>query len=353
MELRRLGRSELRVPPLSFGGYAIGGWYWGRNDDGAALDAIRASIDGGMTALDTAPIYGFGHSERLIGQAIRGRREEVTVMTKVGLRWDHPEAPVFFETEAAGKRMGVQRTSEPASVRHEVEQSLGRLGIECIDLVQVHAPDPDTPIADTMGALAELRDEGKLRAIGVSNYSVEQLDEASEALAPHPLASDQPHYSLLSRDIEKDVLPWAREHGVGLLTYSPLEQGLLTGKVDASRTFEASDGRSRRTAFSRANRLRVLAVLERAVAPIARAHDVTLAQVVLAWTAAQPGITSILVGARTAEQAAENSVAAGLVLAPEELRCLDRAFQSRILREPLARRVRSAGGRVLRRLGLR
>ena len=304
-----------------------------------------------MTALDTAPIYGFGHSERLIGQAIRGRREEVTVMTKVGLRWDHPEAPVFFETEAAGKRMGVQRTSEPASVRHEVEQSLGRLGIDCIDLVQVHAPDPDTPIADTMGALAELRDEGKLRAIGVSNYSVEQLDEASEALAPHPLASDQPHYSLLSRGHREGrpaLGPRARGPGSDLL---PSRAG-SAHRGRRQPHLRGQRGRSRRTAFSRAAACACWRSSSAPVAPIARAHDVTLAQVVLAWTAAQPGVTSVLVGARTAKQAAENSAAARLVLAPEELQCLDRAFRSRILREPLARRVR-AGGRVLRRLGLR
>lgn len=352
MKTRQLGRSGLEVPVVCFGAYAIGGGYWGATDDAQAEDAIRAAVDAGMFAFDTAPVYGFGHSERVLGRALTGRRDEAVVMTKVGIRWDGFEGRGEREMIGpGGEKRAVRRDSSPASVRLEVERSLERLGVERIDLVQVHAHDPSTPVAETMGALRELRDEGKLRAIGVSNYPVAALEQARVALGEVPLASDQPGYSLLTRDIERDVVPWAREHEVGLVVYAPLEQGLLTGKVTPERRFGAHEGRPAKPLFSPENRRRVNAVLSSAVEPVARAHGATIAQVVLAWTLAQPGITAALVGARSRIQVAENARAGVLELSPDERASIERAFAAlRLdLRRPLADRLRGFVGRVFRR----
>lgn len=327
MQRRRLGRSELEVPVVVFGAWALGGGYWGDVDDAAAVEAIRAGLDAGIDAIDTAPIYGLGHSERVVGQAIAGRRDEVTVCTKIGLRWDCTDGDHFFSGKHAdGSPLEVYRNSRPESVRLEVERSLERLGVERLDLVQVHWPDPTTPVAETMGALAELRAEGKLREIGVSNYDPGLLSEAQAALGDVPLASNQPKYSLVARDIEQDVLPWCREHDVGLLVYSPIEQGLLTGKVRDDRQFAEGEGRASRASFQPVNRRKVNAVLDEVVAPIAADLDATLAQVVIAWTVAQPGVTTALVGARRPEQARENAAAGALSLSADAWAAIDRAF---------------------------
>jgi aryl-alcohol dehydrogenase-like predicted oxidoreductase len=331
MRARKLGRSELEVPVVVFGAWAIGGWEWGGRDaesDRAAVAAMQRALEVGMTAIDTAPIYGFGHSEELVGRALAGRRrEDVVVMTKAGLRWDDERGKLAYEgPDDRGVTRRIYRNARPDSVLHECDASLRRLAIDAIDLLQIHWPDPTTPIADTMGALADLVHAGKVRAVGVSNYSVDELAEARAALGAIPLASDQPRYSLVRREIEADVLPYARDHHVGLVVYSPLEQGLLTGKVPADRTFPASDGRSRRASFRPENRAKVNAVLDGVVAPVAAEHAATLAQTALAWTLQQPGVTAVLAGARTAAQVDENAAAGDLVLSPDEWSAIDRAF---------------------------
>lgn len=345
MQTRRLGRSNLELPVICFGAWAIGGWAWGGADDEAAKGALDAALGVGMNAIDTAPVYGFGHSERLVGEVLRGRRGQAKVLTKAGLRWDDPRGESFFHTEGpGGQRLEVRRNSRPDSLRVEVDASLGRLGIERIDLLQIHWPDPTTPIAETMGALLELRSEGKIAEIGVSNYDTAQMAEAQAALGDVPLASNQLPYSLVKREIEGAVLPAARERGIGVIAYSPLEMGLLTGKVGADRRFPAGDTRQKRVSFQASNRALVNAALDGAVAPIARDHGVTVAQVVLAWTLAQGGVTTLLGGARNADQVRENRAAAELALSPEEGSRIDAAFTGLGLedtppRRPLWKRI--------------
>ena len=308
LETRPLGDSGLRVPVIAFGAWALGGWGWGGSDDARSREALRAGIDAGITAIDTAPVYGFGRSERVVGEAIAGQRERVVLMTKAGLRWDDPGGTFFFETAGEdGRPLRIHRNSRPASLRLEVERSLQRLGVETIDLLQIHWPDPGTPVAESMGALLELRSEGKLRAIGVSNFTPALLEEARRALGAVPLASTQERYSLVARGIEPGALRWAWEQQVGVLAYSPLEQGLLSGKFAAGTTFPPGDGRAKRASFAPQALAAVQAALERAVRPVAQRHDATLAQVALAWVLAQPGITCALVGARSAAQARENA----------------------------------------------
>jgi len=316
MEYRVLGKSDLKVPVVSFGAWAIGGWMWGGTDDAAAIRAIQCGIDEGMTLIDTAPTYGMGHSERIVGQAIRGRRDEVLIATKCGIRWDlEGEHEGMRTVTNEGKEVTLVRNLTPDSIFCEVDQSLQRLGIDQIDLYQCHWPDPNTPIAETMGALLELQQQGKVRAIGVSNFTVEMMQEC---LSKGYIASDQPRYNPLEREIEKDVLPYCAENQISVLAYSPIAQGLMTGKVTTDRTFSEGDARADKPWFSIENRERVLGMLER-IKPIAEAHDATLAQVATRWVIDQPGITTAIVGARTEEQVAENAKAGSFQLSEEEL----------------------------------
>ena len=316
MQYRKLGNSDLNVPVISFGAWAAGGWMWGGPDDDNAIRAMELAIDLGITCIDTAPAYGMGHSETLVGRAIAGKRDRVVVATKCGLRWDCADGERFFDTR---DNDGVPRTMyknlRPESIRHECEQSLRRMRLECIDLYQCHWPDSTTPIDDTMGALLDLRQQGKIRAIGVSNFTADMM---RQCLNTTDIASDQPPYSALVRGAETEVLPFCREHGIGVLAYSPLAQGLLTGKVPVDRVFPEGDLRRTKPLFTRENREKAVAMLDQ-VRPIAEARNATLGQVFLAWTVAQPGMTSALAGARNEAQVRENAGAGDITLADDEI----------------------------------
>ncbi|HOZ47425.1 MAG TPA: aldo/keto reductase [Candidatus Hydrogenedentes bacterium] len=315
MQYRQLGTSELNVPVVSFGAWAIGGWMWGGTDDAAAIRAIQRGIDVGITCVDTAAAYGLGHSERVVGQALKGRRDRAIVATKCGLRWDLEEGQFFFDSQCDGAPCKIYRNLKGDSMKHEVEQSLQRLQTDYIDLYQCHWPDATTPIDETMAVLLELRDEGKIRAFGVSNFTPAMMEEC---LRTAPIASDQPKYSPLARDIEADVLPFCLERNIGVLAYSPIAQGLMTGKVTLDREFREGDQRRSNPWFSSANRARILDMLEK-VKPIAQDHGATLAQVTINWVINQPGITTALVGARDERQVEENAKAADFRLTEDEM----------------------------------
>jgi len=320
MEQRQLGPSDVRITPIVLGTWAVGGWMWGGTEDAAALRAIEAAIDAGVTAIDTAPIYGFGHAEELVGQVIAGKREQVQILTKFGLRWDGAKGEEFFDTKGPdGRALKVYRVAARESVIAECERSLRRLGIDVIDLYQCHWRDHTTPVEETMDALSKLLKDGKIRAGGVSNFTAEEIDACRKVF---PLASDQPQYSLLSRDIEADIVPLCREHNIGILAYSPLELGLLTGTVSAARKFPSDDLRSGSPLFSPANRRKVNDFLDQ-IRPIAEAHDATLTQLVINWTIHRPGITAALVGARRPDHAKENAAAASFELSEEETARID------------------------------
>ena len=329
MEQRKLGETGLELPVVVFGAWAIGGWWWGGSDDERAIDAIHAGIDAGITAIDTAPMYGCGHSERVVGRAVDGR-PEAAVLTKVGLRWDVDEGAFFFDTRhpETGQPLRVMRNLRPERVIEEVERSCERLGRDVVDLVQCHWPDPSTPVEETMSALADLVHAGRVRAVGVSNFDVPLLERAQATLAARgiALASNQPRYSLLDRGIESAVLPWCHRHGVGPLAYSPLGQGLLTGKAPPERVFPEGDGRRDHPLFTVDSRRAIAAANARARA-IAEEHDCTLAQLALAWCLHQPGVTAVLAGARSGAQAMDNAGAAGVSLSVGEIASLAAAFE--------------------------
>ncbi|MDY0004592.1 MAG: aldo/keto reductase [Polyangia bacterium] len=326
MNRRPLGNSGLEIPPITFGAWAIGGWYWGGSDDAAALGAIERAVDLGVTAVDTAPMYGFGHSEELVGRALRAlgsRRRELLLATKCGLRWGSEEGTFFFKTrDARGRPTPVHRNLRPASVRAECEASLRRLGADEIDLYQLHWPDPSTPLADTAEVLARLLEEGKIRAVGASNFDAPLLEELMSLI---PVASLQPRLSLLDRSIEPELLPFCRERGLAVLAYSPLAQGILTGAVAPERTYPPGDYRPNQPMFSPEFLARLQGPLEELRA-LARRLGATPAQVAIAWVLGAPGITSALVGARSAAQVEENAGAAALELAEADRERLGAIF---------------------------
>jgi methylglyoxal reductase len=322
MQTRRLGASDLELTPVVFGAWGIGGLMWGGSDQAQAVDAMRAAFDAGINAVDTAASYGPGTSEELVGRALRGRRD-VIVATKCGLRWDDPVGATRLETVGLdGRTQRLCHDLRPARVREECEGSLRRLGVETIDLYQIHRPDPVNGFEDALAEMLKLRDEGKIRWIGVSNFSLEQTDRARAVAG---IVSIQPSYSLLDRAIDADLLPWCRRTGVGVMAYSPLARGLLSGQVRPETTYPPTDHRSTSPLFSPESRRRVLGALEK-VRPIADAHRVSLANLAVAWVIGEPGITAALVGARTPEQAAENAKAAAVRLSEDERRTIAQAF---------------------------
>ncbi len=318
MQMRPLGQSGIEASAIAFGAWAIGGWMWGGADENDAIRAIQAALDNGINFIDTAPAYGLGRSEELIGRALAGRRDRAVIATKCGLVW-HTNRGEFFFTQA-GKP--VHRYLGRESIVYEVEQSLRRLRTDTIDLYQTHWQDNTTPIEETMGALLELKRQGKIRAIGVSNVTAEQL---RRYLACGPVDADQERYSALDRGPEAELLPLCRERKVAVLAYSPLANGLLTGKLGPERTFPPGDLRRDSPRFSLENRARIAARLDR-LRPVAQRHGASFAQLMLAWTIAQPGITHALAGARNPAQAAENARAGGLELSAEEVAAVSRAF---------------------------
>lgn len=307
---REIGSSGVSASAIGLGTWAIGGWMWGGTDEAAAIAGIRASLDEGVTLVDTAPAYGMGRSEEIVGAAIEGRRDEVTLVTKCGLVWHTDKGGYFFEQD--GKP--VHRYLGPDSIRHELEQSLRRLRTDHIDLYITHWQDPTTPIAETLGALEDLKREGKIRAIGASNLSRTDLEAY---LAAGALDAIQEQYSMVHRDIEADLLPLCAANNVAVLSYSSLALGLLTGKIGPERQFTGDDLRISDPRFSVANREKV-AAFARDIEPVAAAHGATIAQIVIAWTLARPGITFALCGARNPAQARENAGAGALRLGSDE-----------------------------------
>ena len=316
MENRPLGQSGIRASVVAFGGGPIGGPPWGNVDETQALAAIHSSLDEGVNLIDTAPVYGFGTSEELVGKAIAGRRDKVFIASKCGLVW-HSSKGVPFHKQFCGKT--VYRYLGPESIRYEIEQSLRRLGTDYIDLYQTHWQDSTTPISATMGILLDLKREGKIRAIGVSNCTVDQLREYQSVGS---IDSAQEKYNMLDRKIESDLAPFCRRETVAVLAYTPLAEGLLTGKVGSAREFPVGDLRHDRPQFAPEMRFRVQQMLEE-MRPVAESYNITLSQLAIAWTVCQAGISHALVGARNVAQACENAKAGSLVLRAADLEMLE------------------------------
>jgi len=317
MEYRKIGTSELQASVVTFGAWAAGGWMWGGTERSKAVKAIQAAYDLGVTSIDTAPVYGQGTSEEIVGEAIKGiPRDKVQILTKYGLRWDTRQGEFYFSsTDNQGKAIDLHRYAGKDGIMKECEDSLRRLGTDYIDLYQIHWPDPTTPIQETMEAVGQLIKDGKIRYAGVCNYDAAQMEEAAKYL---DLVSDQVPYSMVNRGIEKELVPYILKHEKSIVAYSPLERGLLTGKMKPGHQFARGDHRAGVSFFKDENIKRTDAFLEK-IKPLAEEKKATLGQLVIRWTLEQPGITIALVGARDAEQAIQNAKAADVKLNAEEL----------------------------------
>lgn len=297
MEYRKMGKSDLKLSEISLGCWVMGGSYWGGADDDESLGAIHKALDCGVNFIDTAVIYGGGRSEEIVGKALKGRRNDVIVSTKLW-KTDMHYADVFTACEA----------------------SMKRLQTDYIDVYFIHYPNDEIPIEETMKALLELKKQGKIREIGLSNFSRTQMEEV---LKIGRFEVIQPCYNLLWRFLEKEDLPFCLENEIGIVAYSPIAQGLLTGKFNSDTTFKEGDGRAKIPLFQKEWYGKCLEVADALKKPAANHHR-TQGQAAINWVTSQPGITSAIVGARNAAQMEENAGGAGFRLEAGELAELDR-----------------------------
>ncbi len=288
--LRTLGNSDLQLTPIGFGAWAIGGgnweFAWGPQDDNESIAAIHRALDRGVNWIDTAAIYGLGHSEEIVARALKTASRKPLVFTKCSMRW-HADRTIY-------------RSLKAESLAEEIEGSLRRLGVDTIDLYQIHWPNPEAEIEEGWETLARFREQGKVRWIGVSNFSVEQMKRAMQIA---PITSLQPPYSMLRRAIEQDILPFAHAHGIGVINYSPMVSGLLTGKMTAERvaSFPADDWRRRNVEFNEPRFSRNMKLVE-LLRIIGNEHGVEPGVVAVAWTLRNPAVTAAIVGGRSAQQ---------------------------------------------------
>ena len=325
MEFRKLGETELELSAITFGSWAAGGWMWGSTDRKDAVEAIRAAYDLGVTSIDTAPIYGQGLSEEIVGETIKDfQRDKVQILTKFGLRWDETKGNFYFKSkDNSGNDIDIYKYAGKESIIKECENSLRRLGTDYIDLYQIHWPDITTAIPETMEAVLRLKEQGKIREAGVCNYNVDQMKEAETVLK---LASNQVPYSMVNRKIEEEVIPYCIANKKSILAYSPLERGLLTGKISPGYKFAEGDHRATGKFFKEENVRRTNEFLEK-IKPLAESKGVSLGQLVLRWTLDKPGITVALVGARNAAQAIQNAKAIDVKLNADEMSFINRELE--------------------------
>lgn len=324
---RKLGNSEVEITPITMGAWAIGGFMWGGNDEKNSIDAIQAYINNGITSIDTAPVYGFGYSEELVGKAIKNYdRSKIQILTKFGMVWDREEGDFAFEgKDNEGNLKKVYRYGGFDKAISDVEESLRRLQTDYIDLIQLHWPDTTTPIEETMRAMEKMLQDGKVRAVGVCNYNAAQLTEAEKTIK---LQSNQVPYSMLKRGIEGDVVPYALKNNLSIIAYSPMERGLLTGKYISTKNLPEEDHRN--NYFNRFD-FDAVRALTNNLSDLATAYNATTAQLVLAWTFNQPGITAALAGARNAKQAEENSKAMHIRIKQDDLQLIHQWLNGKYL----------------------
>jgi aryl-alcohol dehydrogenase-like predicted oxidoreductase len=310
MQYRQLGRSDLHISRLGFGAWAAGGGGWafalGPQDDRESIDAIRRAIDLGINWIDTAPLYGLGHSEEIVAKALKGDSNKPYIFTKCGMPWD--------------RNGRIVHCLKRDSIRRECEESLRRLRTDVIDLYQIHWNKPAEDVREALETVAELREEGKVRYIGVSNFNVAELELAKRIVDPVSL---QPPYSLIDRDIENAILPFCERNDIGVIVYSPMASGLLTGKMSRQRidALPPDDLRRSKPAFREPALSRNLAIAER-LRFIAARHGVSIPEIAIAWTLRQPAVTGTIVGLRRKEQVEGVMNASDIVLTNNDLAIL-------------------------------
>lgn len=307
MQTRNLGNSDLKITSIGVGAWAMGGgqwaFSWGQQDDDASIAAIHTALDAGVNWIDTAAVYGLGHSEEVVGRAIKGRSQRPYIFTKCSRVWN--------------EKGEIGYSLNPASLRNELESSLRRLQVDVIDLYQIHWPQPDPEIEEAWRTLADMKKEGKVRHIGVSNFNVEQMKRA-EAIAP--ITSLQPNYNIVTREIERAILPYCRERNIGVIVYAPMKSGLLTGKMTRERiaSLPPDDFRPRTISFQEPLLSRNLGLVE-VLRSIGNRHGRMPGEIAIAWTLRDPVVTGAIVGMRSADQAKQIVRSAEFRLSQDEI----------------------------------
>jgi aryl-alcohol dehydrogenase-like predicted oxidoreductase len=314
METHQLGNSDLRITPVGFGAWALGGggwaFAWGQQDDADSIAAIHAALDNGVNWIDTAAVYGLGHSEEVVAKALAGRPNRPYVFTKCERIWNAERQ--------------IQKSLKADSIRRECEASLRRLQVDLIDLYQIHWPEPEEDIEEGWTTLIRLKDEGKVRWIGVSNFNVEQMQRIQKI---HPITSLQPPYSLINRSAEGTILPFAGANNIGVIVYSPMGSGLLTGAMTRERiaALPPDDWRTRNPRFQEPQLSQHLQLAE-LLRAIGQRHGRTAGEVAIAWTLANPSVTGAIVGARNAAQVQGTIGGAELSLSADDLAEIEQFF---------------------------
>jgi aryl-alcohol dehydrogenase-like predicted oxidoreductase len=319
MKTRQFGKTDMQITPIGFGAWAIGGgnWSfgWGPQDDTASLAAIKRALDLGINWIDTAAAYGHGHSEEIVAKALKGRTERPYIFTKCERVWDEGE-------------YGVHGCLKAASIRRELENSLKRLQVDVIDLYQIHWPDPIEDLEEGWQTMADLQKEGKVRYIGVSNFTVEQMRRIQKIA---PIASLQPPYSLLRRDVEQTVLPFCQQQEIAVIVYSPMQSGLLSGLMTRERiaNMPDDDWRKKSDDFNEPRLSHNLALVEK-LRELALLYNRTPAEAAIAWTLANPAVTGAIVGARHPEQVDTIVGAAEFRLTQHDLNDIEEFLKQRV-----------------------
>ncbi|ODS32717.1 MAG: oxidoreductase [Candidatus Scalindua rubra] len=314
MEYRILGKSDLNVSVIGYGAWGIGGEpFWKTEGEENSIRSIEKAFDLGINFYDTAPVYGFGYSEELLGKVLHSKRKEVIIATKCGLRWENEEIKA------------IEKKATKESISEEIDLSLQRLRTEYIDLYQVHWPDENTPIEETMDTLLRIQKAGKVRYIGISNYSVEQM---KESLKYGQIVSLQPMYSMLERDIEKEILPFCIENNIGIICYSPLASGVLTGKYDENTRFEDWRGQDIIGHFTGDEFVSHIKKVKE-ITKIAQKHGKTTAQLAINWLLRQKGVTTVLVGVKNPDQVKQNIGAVGWDISDDDLNNISDILEER------------------------
>ncbi|WP_299532881.1 aldo/keto reductase [Ulvibacterium sp.] len=312
MNYRNIPKTDLKVSEICLGTWAMGNDFWGDVDDNASIKTIQAALDSGINFIDTAPAYGAGHAESVVGQAIKGNRDKIILGTKTGV------------TRTSDSFL---RDLRPETILREIDESLSRLGTDYIDLYQIHWPDVNTPLEDSLETLLKLQEQGKFRYLGVSNFTVELMEQAKDLVN---IVSLQPNYSMLQRKIEETLVPYCVKNEVGLVTYGTLSGGLLTGKYRELPNFEENDNRSRFYNYYRPEIWPQIQGLLSLLDVLAEKHECPVSYIAIAWALQKPGIVSVLVGAKNEGQVISNAAASNIRLTKDEVLEIDRYIRKEL-----------------------
>jgi len=323
-----IGSDKLKISRVITGTWQMGGWYFGKSDRKESLNSIQASLDAGINTFDTAPVYGFGKSEEILGEAMRGRRDKFVVLDKCGLRWNCSDGKFFFEVpDFEEKKYSVYRNLRKESIIYECEQSLLRLNTDYIDLYQIHWPDPSVPISDAAEAMEHLISQGKIRNVGVSNFSVQNTVDFRNISDNLDVVSVQEKFNLIDRKALTNKIPYCKKNKISFFAYSPLEQGLLSGKFGKNNEFSKGDYREGKFSL-KPDSYNLISRTKDELSDLLQKYGCSMANLSLSWLLNVSGVSAVICGARTEKQAIENSWSSSIIIEDADMRKIENVFEN-------------------------